>query len=62
MVPLAAPYKSVFFKYINYYLWNIVTVFYSGIFAGAFAGPFPIVGVGGVDILEKGNEFSSKTT
>ena len=45
MVPFAAPYKAVFFKYIHYNLRNAVLVFQVSIFVSAFAVPLPVIGV-----------------
>src|SRR6185312_4856697 len=50
MVPFAAPYKTMPFKYIHNYLRYPVFVFNRGIFVCAFAGPFPVVGISGVYI------------
>ena len=50
MIPFAAPYKSVFFKYVHNGLWDPVFVDESGVFTGAFASPLPVIGVRSINI------------
>lgn len=50
MIPLAAPHKSVLFEYLNYNVRYSIFVCEGGIFISALAGPFPIIGVSGIDV------------
>ena len=50
MVPLAAPDKAILFKNINDNLRDTVLIFNYCVLCGAFAGPLPVVRIGGVDV------------